>query len=157
MKKLFVFFAGLFIPVFLVYAETCNTIATKMRAIYTPNSYTCNAGYFLPANTAGCRVCPSEASCDGGSFFFNPDVAQGIVYDTFKHNLTNTCSVDFSSKLRAVFVPNTINLNYDDGNGNTTAMTCDYGGTINIPETAPTRPGYVFTGWVVRQNEQSNE
>ena len=55
-----------------------------------------------------------------------------------------------------IFRPKTMTLNFDDGNGNTTTTTCTYGGLVNIPDTVPTRPGYTFTGWVVRQTEQSN-
>jgi len=42
---------------------------------------------------------------------------------------------------------NTINIQWDDGNGGYTAGTCSYGGSITTPTTAPTKRGHVFTGW----------
>ena len=47
---------------------------------------------------------------------------------------------------------NTINIQWDDGNGGYTAGTCSYGGSITTPTTAPTKRGHVFTGWTFDVN-----
>ena len=136
---------------------------TNMLPVYRAKNYTCNTGYFLPANTEGCQPCPSGYICDGGSFDFNEYYAQGINLPTYiTQNASNICSVNLlnsvgqTTNMIPIFRPKTMTLNFDDGNGNVTSTTCTYGDTITIPDTVPTRPGYTFTGWVVRQTEQSN-
>lgn len=133
----------------------------KMIAVFDTVSYTCANGYFLPANSEECVPCPSGFNCVGGNFGFNETFAQGIEGNPIvTQNTSNICSDNVLQVMDnnhvgmiAVFGPATINLNFDDGNGNTTTTTCTYGDTITIPETVPTRPGYTFAGWVVRQND----
>ena len=47
--------------------------------------------------------------------------------------------------------PNTINITWEDATPESVAAnnagSCTYGGTINTPAVAPTKRGYVFTGW----------
>ena len=129
----------------------CHSGVNELVAIFDPISYTCASGYFLPANTTGCQPCPTDYTCSGGTFYFNDTKAQGIQFTTITTDITNACSTNFPNDMVAVFEPITINLSYDDGNGNVTSTTCEYGDTITLPETVPTRPGYTFTGWVVRQ------
>ena len=51
---------------------------TKLRARYTPNSHTCSAGYYLPANVDACTICPTNSICSGGTYSFNETTDQGI-------------------------------------------------------------------------------
>ena len=133
----------------------CDTDIVKYVAVYEPNEYTCANGYFLPANTDGCRPCPNGFTCNGGTYKFNKDRYQGATLNNmYASTMNNMCGDNFAINMHAIYEPNTINVNFDDGNGNVTSMTCEYGDTITIPETVPTRPGYTFTGWVVRQSEQ---
>ena len=157
MKKLLIIFTVLINTpaIALVNADipgACSVNINTAIAVYEPYSFTCNAGYFLPADTLECKPCPTGFTCSGGTFDFNPDHSQGLTQTTqTTQNLSNTCSINFANAV-AIFERATINLNFDDGNGNVTSTTCEYGDTIMIPENVPTRPGYVFTGWVVREN-----
>ena len=45
---------------------------------FTPNSYTCSSGQYLPANAIACVACLSGATCAGGTYTFNESVDQGI-------------------------------------------------------------------------------
>jgi len=75
------------------------------KAIITINSYTCNPGEFLPANTTGCRTCPNGYTCSGGTFFFNDTQSQGLVKNEaiYSQNENNTCALNFPHFLKAVF------------------------------------------------------
>ena len=65
-------------------------------AVFERNTYTCNAGYYLPANTDGCRVCPNGAVCSGGTFEFNETVPQGIKHTApFTQTQANLCSAQY--------------------------------------------------------------
>ena len=57
----------------------CSELVQKMSAIFVPNQRTCNPGYYMPANTDGCVVCPVNSYCTGGTYTFNETVPQGIV------------------------------------------------------------------------------
>jgi len=50
----------------------------KVAAIFEPNQYTCNTGYYMPANTDGCVICPENSYCSGGTYTFNETISQGI-------------------------------------------------------------------------------
>jgi hypothetical protein len=160
MKKLYLLFLLFFISnAFGYITETqtnaCGITAIRFYAHYTPYSYTCDAGYFLPANTLGCRACPSGYTCAGGTFTFNEKQSQGAVKNTniTTQNVTNSCAVNFPHKLFAKFSPKTMNLTWDDAQGNTTTSTCTYDGLITVPPDPEPRPGYVFKGWKVQTNE----
>ena len=47
-------------------------------AVFEPNTHTCDAGYYMPANTDGCVICPADSYCAGGTYTFNETAAQGI-------------------------------------------------------------------------------
>ena len=47
-------------------------------ARFEPNSHTCSAGYYLPANVDGCTICPANNICTGGTYTFNETTDQGI-------------------------------------------------------------------------------
>ena len=68
------------------------------------------------------------------------------------NNVLNTTSG--SASLEAIYTPNTITTQWYTGYGENTAVanatTCTYDGTINFPQTNPSRPGYAFNGWKLR-------
>ena len=69
-------------------------------------------------------------------------------------NETNLGTESGSADIEVVWTPNTITTQWFTGYGaNGTAAnatTCEYGGTINLPATNPSRPGYAFNGWKLR-------
>ena len=136
-------------------AGDCGNVYSY-HAVFDVLAFNCAQGYFLPAGALSCVACPDGYTCDGGTFEFNVNVTQGLnAGDILLQNAVGSCGDDFTRSFHAIYEPNTVNLNFDDGNGNVTSMTCEYGDTIVIPENVPTRTGYNFAGWVVRQ--QSNE
>ena len=52
---------------------------SEFIAIFTPNTHTCSAGYYLPANVDACTLCPVDNICAGGTYSFNETTDQGIV------------------------------------------------------------------------------
>ena len=58
--------------------DLCSPYYIFARADFTPNEYTCNAGYYLPANGIECISCPSGSACVGGTYSFNETTDQGI-------------------------------------------------------------------------------
>ena len=62
----------------------CDFISMQpnLSAVFEPNEYTCASGYYLPANHDGCEPCPSEHTCNGGTFTFDENKSQGITYGT---------------------------------------------------------------------------
>ena len=137
-------------------AETISNMCSDIRlhelkAIYQKSEYSCQAGTFLPADTEGCKICPTGHTCNGGNFVFNTEKSQGIKYNNFATNTEYACSVNMPALLSAVYEPNTITINWDDGT-NTTQNTCVYGQSITLPPT-PVRPGYKFGGWRVKRKD----
>ena len=69
-------------------------------------------------------------------------------------NETNLGTESGSADIEVVWEANTINTQWYTGYGENTAAasatTCEYGGTINLPATNPSRPGYAFAGWKLR-------
>ena len=69
-------------------------------------------------------------------------------------NETNLGTESGSADIEVVWTPNTINTQWYTGYGANTAAanatTCSYGGTINLPQTNPSRAGYAFAGWKLR-------
>ena len=115
--------------------------------VFEINTYTCDNGYFLPADTLGCKPCPSGHICNGGTFDYNPTISQGIKYTSTKtENTPNACSINFGTVFFPIFEPNTVEVKFDNDNGNTTTTTCSYDGNIELPAT-PEKTGYTFKGW----------
>ena len=74
MQKLFASLLLIFITQIAIADDiVCDTNIDKYWAIYEINEYHCDVGYFLPANTLGCRPCPNGFTCPGGTFEFDPD------------------------------------------------------------------------------------
>jgi len=83
-----------------------------------------------------------------------------ITVPSFATDITGSSDCDNSTlgtysapvDMEAKWTANTINLQwYDDTNDSTpTNTTCQYSSTIALP-TQPTKPGYNFTGWALRQ------
>lgn len=85
----------------------CNTNIDDYYALYEIDSYTCNYGQYLPANTLGCVSCPTGFTCPGGTFEFNPDIFQGLDITSIPTNtLNNICANNFPDNLIAIYEPN---------------------------------------------------
>lgn len=118
MRKNFLFLALIISGINYASAETftqdtpnaCNFVGTAyFVAEYEPNEYTCNSGYYLPANHEGCVSCPSMYSCPGGTFTFDENTSQGIVYSSsaiINTNINNMCAVNLPNFLSAFYEPN---------------------------------------------------
>ena len=67
-------------------------------------------------------------------------------------NVLNT--TEGSAALEAIYTPNRINTTWYTGYGEngvySSPTTCDYNGTINLPQTNPSRAGYEFAGWKLK-------
>ena len=58
---------------------SCSTqFNQSFSAIFEPIAYTCAPGYYLPADTEGCVICPANNKCIGGTYTFNETTNQGI-------------------------------------------------------------------------------
>lgn len=140
---------------------TTQNNKTRLKPIFEPIEYTCNAGTFLPANSTQCAPCPSGFTCSGGTFIFNESKAEGITAPTsITQSAAKICSTNVltttpnnKTQLKPIFEPKVVTVNWDDGQGGTSVQTtCNYDGLINLPPT-PTRPGYEFSGWKLQVNE----
>lgn len=157
MKKYFLILFIIFpINAFAYWTETitnqCGIIDNNIRAVFVPNQHTCSAGYFLPANVDGCRPCPNDYVCNGGTFSFNEIQSQGIVYkQPTRQNIPNGCATNMPHDMVAVFTPNVININWTGATAAAisanNAGTVTYDSDIRTPQSAITVPGKRFTGW----------
>ena len=70
-------------------------------------------------------------------------------------NETNLGTSSGTADIEVAWEANTITTQWYTGYGENTvaasATTCTYDGTINLPQTNPTRAGYAFNGWKLRQ------
>ncbi len=147
MKRIFVSLSILFILQSAVADIMCDS-ATHYVAIFTTSEYECDPGQFLPANTEGCRSCPSGYTCPGGTYTFNPNESQGLTLTHISNtSMNNACANNFPTHIVGIYEPNTINLNWYDRDTLLTTTTCTYGEKITLPNITPTRPGYIFSGW----------
>ena len=58
-----------------------------------------------------------------------------------------------TANVEADWTANTININWYNGDNVVSTNTCTYDGTITLP-TEPTKTGYTFAGWRLRQAVQ---
>ena len=85
----------------------CDISNSSQYAIYEANTYNCAAGYYLPANTLGCKPCPNGFTCSGGFFQFNSFLFQGLYIDKYiSTTMNNVCAANFSSNITAIYTPN---------------------------------------------------
>ena len=56
------------------------------EAVFTPISYPCAAGTYLPADGIECATCPGNSYCAGGTYEYNETTASGI----------NPCPVEYT-------------------------------------------------------------
>ena len=94
--------------------NTCseNMVAKRMYAV--PRSFTCASGYFLPANSYNCAICPNGYTCNGGTYVFNSTKAQGLTRNANTYvssNTNNTCSANLGLVLNAIFIPKVYDCN----------------------------------------------
>jgi len=50
---------------------------TYTTAVFSPISYTCSPGTYLPADGIECATCPTGKYCEGGTYEYNETTAQG--------------------------------------------------------------------------------
>ena len=108
MKKLFAFLLLIFITQIAMADDiVCDINYSKYFALYEINEYHCDVGYFLPANTLGCRPCPNGFTCPGGIFEFNPDEYQGLyLTGAITQTMNNVCAANFPTNIFAIYKPN---------------------------------------------------
>lgn len=90
----------------------------KTYAKWQPNTYTCAAGYFLPANAIECVRCSPDHNCPGGTYTFNENISQGITFNsTLTTDFAGGCVNDyFMSNNHKIYAKWTIN-SYDCDSG----------------------------------------
>ncbi len=85
----------------------CNSANTVYFAVYEINTYDCTSGYYLPANTLGCKPCPSGFTCPGGTFQFNPNMFQGLYFtENITTTMNNVCAANFPTDIFAIYEAN---------------------------------------------------
>ena len=76
-----------------------------------------------------------------------PNNYTGFTFNAAKSNTTGRIAGDGSLVLRLYYDRNSYTLTFDtDGGSEVAPITQDYGTAITAPA-APTKPGYIFTGW----------
>lgn len=108
MKKIFTFLLFLLITQIAIADDiVCDINYSKYFALYEINEYHCDVGYFLPANTLGCRPCPNGFTCPGGTFEFDPDEYQGLyLTGAITQTMNNVCAANFPADILAIYKPN---------------------------------------------------
>ncbi len=141
-KRTVVFLLLIFISQKSFANMTCGV--TRYQAVYDVNTYTCNSGYFLPANTLGCITCPVGATCVGGTFDFNPNNFQGLLVNSITGATSGICANNTPETWGAVYDRNTYNCTpgYYVPANNDGCVICPAnsycpGGTYTFNETTP--------------------
>ncbi len=139
------------------FLRALNNVA-NITATFIPNVHNCNPGYYLPAGVDECRQCLENYYCHGGQLTFNETTPQGLnpcPSDT-PYSPAASTSIDQCYKV--------INLQwYLDENATIPltvqpdAQKCIYGQKITLPDTNPTKPGYIFSGWRLRTTQPQEQ
>nr|MBQ0091462.1 InlB B-repeat-containing protein [Candidatus Enterousia merdequi] len=98
---------------------------------------------FLTSALAISMIVPSFAETTA------PDIAAGAESASCDSGTLNT--TDGTSTLSAQWTANEINLKWYNGETEFATNTCTYDGGITLPSNEPTRTGYNFAGWQVKQ------
>ncbi len=128
----------------------------SLFAIETPTL--CPEGQYL--NTNG--TCTNYATCSGNYKKYN--YANNTVIEQNENDecdsgyelYTDLTRCDASTDYQCVDLPTIINLNWYDRDTIIATNTCRYGQPITLPP-EPTRPGYIFSGWRLRTEQNSGE
>jgi len=85
--------------------QTTSNPAAVARATYSPITYHCAAGTYLPADGIECVVCPAGNYCGGGDYAYNETTDQGINPCPAADSTTEytTYPADFYSPIRTSF------------------------------------------------------
>ena len=111
MKKILVFLPIVFMTIVSAFADmTCSE--TRYHAVYDAHAHTCDTGEFLPANYDGCVACPANATCNGGTFYFNENKYYGMTMDSVSiAQINKACANNFPKKLSAQYDRNQYTCN----------------------------------------------
>ena len=151
-------------------SELFGEYGEQMACVKTTPSYTCAPGTYLPANATACVTCPAGSYCEGGTFDFNSDKAQGIeeCNQSIPNSAAGTTSEAFCYAIksmecsefnkiengRATYAnTNATLITYANGEQSTdpvgacaiTSLTCD-SGYLKTPNTNGALANYVLQG-----------
>ena len=93
---------------------TIGTTNTTIRALWSNSTYICEAGQYLPANSATCADCPAGSYCPGDDLQYD---------DNDNHGIT-VCAAGYYSGASASSCTICPAGSYAEGTGNTSCTTC---------------------------------
>jgi len=92
-----------------VTGQTASTPNAVAHANWSPITYNCSAGTYLPADGIECATCTAGNYCIGGNYTYNETTTQGLT----------PCTANYTSSAGAsTCVPMTYNINYVLNGGN---------------------------------------